>query len=86
MKNIMEMDPIEALELLQILVDDQIFAARERLVALLNEPLLLLRTDRNLRQSSVNSIVVMKVLHSFLKRTRRTHWRGCRCTHHYRKN
>ena len=38
MKNIMEMDPIEALELLQILVDDQIFAARERLVALLNDP------------------------------------------------
>ena len=38
MKNIMEMDPGEALELLQILVDDQIFAARERLVALLNNP------------------------------------------------
>lgn len=38
MKNIMEMDPIEALELLRILVDDQIFAARERLIGLLNEP------------------------------------------------
>ena len=37
MKNIMEMDPIESLELLNILVNDQIFAARERLVALLNE-------------------------------------------------
>ena len=38
MKNIMEMDPIEALELLNILVNDQIFAARERLIVLLNEP------------------------------------------------
>ena len=37
MKNIMEMDPIEALELLNILVNDQIFAARERLIVLLNE-------------------------------------------------
>ena len=37
MKNIIEMDPIESLELLNILVNDQIFAARERLVALLNE-------------------------------------------------
>ena len=37
MKNIMEMDPIEALELLQILVNDQIFAARERLIGLLKE-------------------------------------------------
>lgn len=34
----MEMDPIEALELLNILVNDQIFAARERLIVLLNEP------------------------------------------------
>ena len=38
MKNIMEMDPIEVLELLNILVNDQIFAARERLIVLLNEP------------------------------------------------
>ena len=38
MKNIMEMDPIEALELLNILVKDQIFAARERLIVLLNDP------------------------------------------------
>ena len=38
MKNIMEMDSIEALELLNILVNDQIFAARERLIVLLNEP------------------------------------------------
>ncbi len=38
MKNIIEMDPIEALELLNILVNDQIFAARERLIVLLNEP------------------------------------------------
>ncbi len=38
MKNIMEMDPIEAFELLNILVNDQIFAARERLIVLLNEP------------------------------------------------
>ena len=38
MKNIMEMDPIEALELLNIVVNDQIFAARERLIALLNGP------------------------------------------------
>ncbi|MYA69532.1 hypothetical protein F4009_22565 [Candidatus Poribacteria bacterium] len=38
MKNIMEMDPIETLELLNILVNDQIFAARERLIVLLNEP------------------------------------------------
>ncbi len=38
MKNIMEMDPIEALELLNILVNDQIFAARERLIVLLKEP------------------------------------------------
>ena len=38
MKNIMEMDPIEALEVLNILVNDQIFAARERLIVLLNEP------------------------------------------------
>ena len=38
MKNIMEMDPIEALELLNILVNDQIFAARKRLIVLLNEP------------------------------------------------
>lgn len=38
MRNIMEMDPIEALELLNILVNDQIFAARERLIVLLNEP------------------------------------------------
>ena len=37
MKNIVEMDPIEALELLNILVNDQIFAARERLIHLLNE-------------------------------------------------
>ncbi len=37
MKNIMEIDPIEALELLNILVNDQIFAARERLIVLLNE-------------------------------------------------
>ena len=36
MKNIMEMDPIEALELLNMLVNDQIFAARERLIVLLN--------------------------------------------------
>lgn len=39
MKNIMEMDPIEVLERLHILVNDQIFAARERLKTLLNEPL-----------------------------------------------
>ena len=32
------MDPTEALELLNILVNDQIFAARERLIVLLNEP------------------------------------------------
>ena len=38
MRNIMEMDPIEVLELLNILVNDQIFAARERLNVLLNEP------------------------------------------------
>ncbi len=38
MKNIMEMDPIKALEMLNILVNDQIFAARERLIVLLNEP------------------------------------------------
>lgn len=38
MKNIMEMNPIEALELLSILVNDQIFAERERLIVLLNEP------------------------------------------------
>ena len=38
MKNIMEMDPIESLELLNILVNDQIFGARERLIVLLNEP------------------------------------------------
>ena len=38
MKNIMEMEPIEALELLNILVNDQIFAARERLIVLLKEP------------------------------------------------
>ena len=38
MKNIVETDPIEALELLNILVNDQIFAARERLIVLLNEP------------------------------------------------
>ncbi len=38
MKNIMEMDPIEVLELLNILVNDQIFEARERLIVLLNEP------------------------------------------------
>ncbi len=38
MKNIMDMKTIEALELLQILVNDQIFAARERLISLLNEP------------------------------------------------
>ena len=38
MKNIMEMEPIEALELLKILVNDQIFTARERLIVLLNEP------------------------------------------------
>ena len=37
MKNIVEMDPIEALELLNILVNDQIFAARGRLIRLLNE-------------------------------------------------
>ena len=37
MKNIMEMDPTEVLELLNILVNDQIFAARERLNMLLNE-------------------------------------------------
>lgn len=34
----MEMDPIKALEMLNILVNDQIFAARERLIVLLNEP------------------------------------------------
>ncbi len=38
MKNIMEMAPIDSLELLNILVNDQIFAARERLIVLLNEP------------------------------------------------
>ena len=38
MKNIMEMAPIEALELLNILGNDQIFAARERLIVLLKEP------------------------------------------------
>ena len=38
MKNIMDMETIEALELLQILINDQIFAARERLIGLLNEP------------------------------------------------
>ena len=38
MKNMMEMDPIEVLEMLNILVNDQIFAARERLKVLLNEP------------------------------------------------
>ena len=38
MKNIMEMDSSEAFELLNILVNDQIFAARERLLVLLNEP------------------------------------------------
>ena len=37
MKNIMEMETVEALELLQLLVSDQIFAARERLIRLLNE-------------------------------------------------
>ena len=38
MKNIMDMEIVEALELLQRLVNDQIFAARERLIGLLNEP------------------------------------------------
>ena len=38
MKNIIEMDPLESLELLNILVNDQIFAARERLLVLRNEP------------------------------------------------
>ena len=38
MKNIMEMDPAESLALLRILVNDQIFEARERLLVLLNEP------------------------------------------------
>ena len=38
MKNILEMDPAESLELLHILANDQIFAARERLLVLLNEP------------------------------------------------
>ena len=38
MKNIIEMDPVESLELLRLLVNDQIFAARERLIGLLNEP------------------------------------------------
>ena len=37
MKNIMDMETSEAVELLQILVNDQIFAARERLIGLLNE-------------------------------------------------
>ena len=38
MKNIMDMETSEATEILQILVNDQIFAARERLIGLLNEP------------------------------------------------
>ena len=38
MKNIMDMEISEAVELLHILVNDQIFAARERLIGLLNEP------------------------------------------------
>ena len=38
MKNIMDMETSEAVELLHILVNDQIFAARERLIGLLNEP------------------------------------------------
>jgi hypothetical protein len=37
MKNIVDMEASEAVELLQILVNDQIFAARERLIGLLNE-------------------------------------------------
>ena len=37
MKNIVNMETTEALELLNILVNDQIFAARERLLLLLNE-------------------------------------------------
>lgn len=39
MKNIVGMETVEALELLHILANDQIFAARERLVSILNEPL-----------------------------------------------
>ena len=38
MKNIMDTETSEATEILQILVNDQIFAARERLIGLLNEP------------------------------------------------
>lgn len=38
MKNIIEMAPIEGLELLNTVVNDQIFAARERLIVLLKEP------------------------------------------------
>ena len=38
MKNIMDTETSEAIELLHILVNDQIFAARERLIGLLNEP------------------------------------------------
>ena len=38
MKNIMDMETVEALELLNIVVNDQIFAARERLIVLLNAP------------------------------------------------
>ena len=38
MKNMSEMDPFESLELLNILVNNQIFAARKRLIGLRNEP------------------------------------------------
>lgn len=38
MKNIVDMKTVEALELLGILVNDQIFVARERLLVLLNKP------------------------------------------------
>lgn len=38
MKNIVDMETVEALELLGILVNDQIFVARERLLVLLNKP------------------------------------------------
>ena len=37
MKNIMDMETSEAVEFLRILVNDQIFAARERLIGLLNK-------------------------------------------------
>ena len=38
MKNITKTDRAGSLELLHILINDQIFAARERLLVLLNEP------------------------------------------------